>query len=349
MEDNSASKYKLKQQLIQKMCNKSCSETDYNMISLLKKEDAEFAKNIEQLERVIKINRDIEFIESIDTDKEYLKVISNKSTRPTQTIVRSLIPKIQRYAAILAIPLLLTSFIMGYMLFMKNSSQATLMAEVIVPSGSIINYELPDKSIVALNSGTTLRYPVKFNSKRREVYIDGEAYFKVTADVEHPFYVHTPYEISSYVYGTQFIVNAYQEDDYVETTLIEGKLNIIDKDENIKALMFPGQGISYDNKTSKIVRKQVDIEEKLAWKSGKLIFRDTPFPELIRRLEHRFNVKLNVIGKVPRDLTLRATFDVHSIEQVLDYMSTYLKCQWQYADINTSIQNYKKEINIKFI
>ena len=91
----------------------------------------------------------------------------------------------------------------------------------------MIRYELPDGSVVWLNAGTTLRYPTVFKKDNRSVELKGEAYFEIQADQERPFYVNTQNGLSVYVYGTKFNVNAYENDDYVETVLEKGKVNVI--------------------------------------------------------------------------------------------------------------------------
>lgn len=71
--------------------------------------------------------------------------------------------------------------------------------------------QLPDGSIVMLNSNSTLTYPTQFSDKQREVNLLGEAYFEVTKDTKRPFVVTTPYQANIKVYGTQFNVEAYEK------------------------------------------------------------------------------------------------------------------------------------------
>src|SRR5699024_8332285 len=100
----------------------------------------------------------------------------------------------------------------------------------IAATGAVIRYELPDHSVVWLNSGSTLRYPTVFKKENRNVMLKGEAYFEVQADKERPFYVNTPAGLSVYVYGTKFNVNAYEDDNSIETVLEKGKVNVVSPD-----------------------------------------------------------------------------------------------------------------------
>lgn len=341
METENRSSSDLKLELIQKISTDSCSKADEKLIEELLLTDAEFEQNVARIRQAKAIYEDIEFIDSLDLDSEY-KVVEHKIHKKNRT---RFVHLFQRYAALLALPLLISTFILCYVQFFHKKGDAR-MVEVYVPHGAILSYELPDKSTVFLNSGSRLTYPNHFDDSKREVHLDGEGFFTVSADKEHPFYVHTPYGVSTYVYGTQFDVNAYKTDNYVETTLIEGKLNIIDAQNQTKAKLKPGDAVSYDGLTSRFSHKQVDVEEKLAWKSGKLIFRDTPLTELIRRLERRFNVEIRVNGTVSDDTTIRATFDVEPIEQILDYLALSVNLKWKYAEANNNQPRTIKKIDI---
>ncbi|MFR7876595.1 MAG: FecR family protein [Butyricimonas paravirosa] len=96
---------------------------------------------------------------------------------------------------------------------------------LIVPKGGEYSLELPDGTVVWVNSESALRFPEKFTSNRREVFLEGEAYFEVKKDANRPFYVHT--EAGKVrVLGTAFNVCAYSNDRFWQTTLVEGSVMI---------------------------------------------------------------------------------------------------------------------------
>ena len=103
------------------------------------------------------------------------------------------------------------------------------------PFGMLSTITLPDGSKVILNAGTTITYPNAFVSKNREVEINGEAFFEVAHDAEHPFIVKAN-QINVEVLGTQFNVKAYEEDDWIEVSLSEGKVEVQSKDKKKKNL-----------------------------------------------------------------------------------------------------------------
>ena len=143
---------------------------------------------------------DIREMESIDALTAYrqsqMKIRGLKRTRLHNQLIRC--------AAFLAIPLLLASLILGYLYF-AESEEEIRYAEVTSTMGTVVRYELPDHSVVWLNSGSKLRYPTVFKKYNRNVELTGEAYFQVEAEPERPFYVNTPNGLSVYVYGTQFL------------------------------------------------------------------------------------------------------------------------------------------------
>ncbi len=126
---------------------------------------------------------DIREMESIDTLAAYHKAKFDINKVERKKTVYS---QLMRYAALLAIPLLMTSLVLGYLYF-AGAEEEVKYAEITAATGSVIRYELPDGSVVWLNAGTTLRYPTVFKKDNRSVELKGEAYFEIQADQERPF------------------------------------------------------------------------------------------------------------------------------------------------------------------
>ena len=218
--------------------------------------------NPELLRRAQAIGEDIKEIESIDSMFAYNKaqkiIINNKRKMFHQQLMR--------YAALLTLPLLITSLVFGYLFFHEPILEDNY-AEVTAAAGSVIRYELPDHSIVWLNAGTKMRYPTSFRKDNRIIELDGEAYFEVKADEESPFYVNTSSGLSVYVYGTEFNVVAYNNDNYIETVLLNGKVNVISpKQEHV--VLSPGEELHYNKSSKKLTKNMVNVYDKVAWKEG---------------------------------------------------------------------------------
>lgn len=266
---------------------------------------------------------DIKEMESIDVLGAYCQA----QTRIKANRKKSLYNQLMRYAAFLTLPLLLSSLILGYLYFGGVEAEEKY-AEIIAARGSVIRYELPDHSVVWLNSGSTLRYPTVFKKENRMVELKGEAYFEVEADKKRPFYVNTPEGLSVYVYGTKFNVTAYDDDDYVETVLEKGKVNVITPCKET-IVLTPGEQLHYDRQTQKSIKNKVDVYGKVAWKDGKLIFRNASLEEIFKRLERHFNVDIKLNNEFGKEYKYRATFRNETLSQILDYLAKSATLKWK--------------------
>ena len=266
---------------------------------------------------------DIKEMESIDVMGAYRQTQAKIKTNRRKDMYNQLM----RYAAFLTIPLLLTSLLFGYLYF-DGADEEEQYAEVTAATGSVIRYELPDHSVVWLNAGSTLRYPTVFRNDNRNVELKGEAYFEVEADKERPFYVNTSNGLKVYVYGTKFNVAAYDDDNYIETVLEKGKVNVITPNRET-IVLTPGEQLLYDKQSQKSVKNKVDVYGKIAWKDGKLVFRNTPLEEIFKRLERHFNVDIQYNNRCEKEYRYRATFRDETLSQILDYLAKSAKMKWK--------------------
>lgn len=278
------------------------------------------------LQKAKALGEAIREIESIDVDEAYEKT----KTRIRHDKLVGLYRSTMKYAAILSLPLLITSLALGW-LYYRQSNPDERYAKVISANGSIMRYELPDKSVVWLNSGSTLRYPVSFRSDNRNVELEGEAYFEVQADKKRPFYVQMTDGLKVYVYGTKFNVTAYNDDPYIETVLEQGKVNVLlpGKDE---FSMQPGERITYNRENGDWTRDRVDVYEKVAWKDGKLIFRNATLDEIFKRLSRHFNVDIELNNRYNKEYRYRATFRNETLPQIMDYLAQSARMKWQFKE-----------------
>ncbi len=193
--------------------------------------------------------------------------------------------------------------------------------ELDIPYGKIFDVELSDGTLVHLNSGTKIRYPVKFlKGQKREVFIEGEAYFKVAKDKEHPFVVNAD-AVAVEVLGTEFNISSYREDQEVRTVLVEGSVslsNSIDTKDNL--MLIPGQKAAWNKKAASTKIEEVDVDIYTSWIKGELVFRNSSFQGMAKKLERRYNISIQNNNLLLRDRILNARFnvDVESIEDVLN-------------------------------
>jgi transmembrane sensor len=189
--------------------------------------------------------------------------------------------------------------------------------QVIIPYGKRSQVTLPDGSHIWLNSGSQLSYPAEFSDKSREVYLSGEAFFEVATDSKKPFYVITK-DVKIKVLGTRFNVSAYDNEEFTQAVLLEGKVNIgknwfLAKTEE----MVPGDRSVYHKKTESFTKGQADVNYYTSWLYGYLIFENEPSPEVFRKLERYYNQTITVDSGL-NDITFSGKLDLkEDIEEVL--------------------------------
>ncbi|MDD7888147.1 FecR family protein [Flavivirga sp. 57AJ16] len=191
---------------------------------------------------------------------------------------------------------------------------------LMVPYGKRFEVQLSDGTVVNLNAGTSLKFPIKFiEGKNREVFLNGEAYFNVAKDAEHPFIVNT-HEVNVRVLGTQFNVSSYDEDVDVNTVLVEGSVSVYNSEsaysEETATLLTPGFKAAWDKNKNQIAVAKADIEMSLAWIEGRIIFKHLPFNKIIKKLERHYNVKIINHNEPFGEDFVTATFDIETIEEV---------------------------------
>lgn len=157
---------------------------------------------------------------------------------------------------------------------------------LIVPKGGEYSLELPDGTMVWMNSESSLRFPEKFASDRREVFLVGEAYFEVKKDANRPFRVHTETG-NVQVLGTSFNVCAYPKDRFWQTTLVEGSVMIYREGKEV--MMKPNEQYQIDMKTGKGELKEILPELYTSWRDGKFYFKAYTFGELVEKLERWYD------------------------------------------------------------
>ena len=206
--------------------------------------------------------------------------------------------------------------------------------------GKRIHTILPDGSSVWLNSGSSIRYAYNLVSNgKREVILSGEGYFDIKHDAKHPFIVHAG-KLNIVVLGTAFDVKAYAGDKYIETTLIRGKVEILnDSKPDSKIVLYPNEKVSVNTaqnevKKVKIINKtpitdsvlseknipQVLPDENITetgWVNNNLSFKKENFTELAKQLERWYNVEIVFDNNNYSTKQFTGTFKNQDINEVM--------------------------------
>lgn len=214
---------------------------------------------------------------------------------------------------------------------------------IIVPYGRRSKIELSDGSQVWLNSGSKLVYPVIFASKKREVYLEGEAIFEVAHDKVHPFMVMAKnHEIE--VLGTVFNVSNYSDEKSISTTLKSGSVQINYKgdsffksNETIK--ITPGTKVDYNKNLHKVSSKKVDVDNYFSWREGVLIFKNHNMEYITKRLSRYYNVNIVIKNKDLAGQTFSGYLDLkENVENVVEIIK-------ETTDFEYNIENKTITIN----
>jgi ferric-dicitrate binding protein FerR (iron transport regulator) len=180
---------------------------------------------------------------------------------------------------------------------------------------------LQDGTDVWLNANSVFRYPDSFSgSKKREVYLEGEAFFDVSHNEEKPFVVNAS-GLSIKVLGTAFNVRSYAGDPVVETTLVRGKVTLATSDENPaeSVTLRPNQKALFSKNSRKIALEEAaNAETVTGWRNGWMIFDNKPFSYIKETLERWYNVTIDMQDEKSLSCTFTARFKDKSLEEVLE-------------------------------
>jgi len=200
-----------------------------------------------------------------------------------------------------------------------------------VPYGKRFNVVFSDGSKAYLNSGSFIRYPVKFiEDKKREVFLEGEAFFDVAENKNELFIVNSN-GINVEVYGTKFNVRNYSEDFNSDIVLVEGSVGINNSEVSELTMLKPGFKGSVDKENFRVETSKVNTKIYTSWIDGEVIFRNETFSQILKKLERLYNVTIINNKNESLDEVFNAAIDVENenIEQVLEYFNKIYNIEYQ--------------------
>ncbi|PTS95275.1 anti-sigma factor [Pedobacter sp. HMWF019] len=184
----------------------------------------------------------------------------------------------------------------GEIVYAVNNHQTSqAINKVSTPKGGQYQIQLPDGTKVWLNCASSLRYPASFSGSERKVELSGEAYFEVTKNKNMPFKVLTKKQEVS-VLGTHFNINAYEEEESIKTTLLEGSVKVNVAESKSSALLKPGQQSVYEKNGLNVVN--ADLDEVIAWKNGYFLFQDEDIRSIMRKVARWYDIEVVYQGNL---------------------------------------------------
>ena len=302
--------------------------------------------------------------EMFDQGKAFLKfknqVLIKQIHQNNKNMNQPLLKRKMSMSLLKVAAIILFAFIGGIMVHIlsgkkgMNAKQA-FYQEIIVPLGAKSQVKLPDGTRVILNAGSKMQYRQDFGNSKREVRLEGEGYFKVVKDSRHPFVVKTKY-INVKAVGTVFNIKAYDSDKTVETTLVEGLVQI-EKNKQYKdgnevndqiVLLKPNQKftlvkseadlesvnekLTQQNSTPgqlktimldkrHFITENFDLSEDISWKDKRWTINSERLDELAVELERRYDVSIRFDNDRLKSYRFTGIIKDESLEQVLNAMS----------------------------
>ena len=220
---------------------------------------------------------------AVYSEHEALHASQRKARR---TNIRTVVLNVTRVAAVILIGV--GMFFLGRS--HGDSDYSGQMNSIHVPDGQQMELTLADGSLIRMNSGATLSYPVVFSKKSREVSLVGEAYFQVEHNEDWPFIVRT-FASDVSVLGTEFNVIAEESENLFAASLVNGRVKVSNR-------LNPGQEVILEP-SEKVVMKdgfldksRMDGEKELSWTRGIIYLEPVPFDQLMKTFEKRFDVRI---------------------------------------------------------
>lgn len=219
----------------------------------------------------------------------------------------------------------------GVILFNKSSVQQkkNILRFSSIKENRLI--QLPDGSTVIISPGSKLNYPSTFDGlSKREVYLDGHAYFDIKHNSQKPFIIYSD-KLKTTVLGTAFEINAWAHDPKIRVTVSRGKVKVEDQFNNTIGVITPNEQINYDKVSENVVRKIVNAPEYLEWKEQDLLLSDVTLAEASKLLEERFKVKIIITDDQIKSKRFSTTYQKgKEIEKILNSIAEFNDAEYTY-------------------
>lgn len=192
---------------------------------------------------------------------------------------------------------------------------------VTIPPGKSYNITLADGTKVFMYAGSRLTYPVAFSGKERRVFLEGEAYFKVTKDKEHPFVISTE-KAEARVLGTELNVSCYKGEP-CHVALLTGSVLVSNKKETRSIKLVPGQGVTV-NEDAPLATCAESMENYNYWLAGYLYYDDAPLAEIAKSLGRWYNVNVVFDNEALKGMKVRYFCQrSEALERAIELLNSY--------------------------
>lgn len=329
--------------LLSKKLSGDISAAELQELDALLKADPSLAKGQELMQRFWKQRETGD--DSIHASQAFERLVSQMKAAdvweeaPVRTVKRAWLAPLLKIAAVLV---LVTG---AWLLYSHNANQDDLRTEH-NQRGKRSLIKLADGTTVWLNADSELKYPPRFASNSREVYLSGEAYFDVARDASRPFIVHTD-RMRIHVLGTSFNIKSYPGDRAYEATLITGEVEVTlaaqpDKKIRLKPsdkLVLPAtDSFQVEHAHDPLISRPTYYPPEdsaiieTAWVDNMLLFRDEDFASLALRMERWYNVTIRFDNKSLEQLRFTGAFKKETPEEALEALQVIESFNYRHED-----------------
>lgn len=211
---------------------------------------------------------------------------------------------------------LVVAVLSGY--FISEADHKIQVYEVLADRGQKSMVTLPDGSRIWLNSASKITYTSDFNSKNRNITLEGEAYFDVAKNNELPFVVSTD-DMSVTALGTEFNVKSYEEDECVTATLVGGRIRT--EAGGLEVILDPWEEVVLDKNSGKLVKTNVsNRRDSVPWRKNVILFEGETLDQVAVMLERMYNVEV-IVDEGIGEYGYTGLISNNSLTNVLDLIS----------------------------
>ena len=293
-------------------------------------------------------------LQEYETEQSFNKSLAEKSVQH---------PYPKRWILPLVIVILCLSLATGFILW--NRKQLTIASplsgqteEIYTRPGTRTRLVLPDSSVVWLNAGSKLSYSHPFGITDRKVFLSGEAFFNVVKKAK-PFIIHTN-GVQIKVLGTTFNVRSYPSEKKIETSLVQGEVEVfLEKSPEKKYVLKPNEKLTLNTLEHHIPAGQKQQEAmailstlhyldnstiaETSWVENKLVFNDEPFDDIAKRMERWYGVTIHFRNEKVKKERLSGVFEKENIIQALTALQETIPFQFSRKDNEITITHKNQQ------
>lgn len=308
--------------LIIEKLNDVISESDALILDVWLSENEDNKLVYNDIEQIWADTKDIQPAKTSDKEKSW-QIIQDEIAKTETKVIPMKRFSYMKIASVLVVLIASVYFINSF----SNSNNLIIETTALNETKHIV---LPDGSEIDLNENSKITYAKNF--KKRNITLEGEAFFDVTKDEDKPFSVKT-FDTETFVLGTSFNVNAYEKQN-TEIALFTGKIKFVANNNSI--ILKPGEKISYDNQKKVLFETEKNSLNELAWKTKTLVFEDSKIVEVISDLEKYYHKKITIENIETTECVFTGTFKNKELKEALE--SIAFSYETEYTIVNNEIQ-----------